>query len=195
MPATDGKKERKISFQKKTAENILNGLKNSTDVPFHQVLFALGIRYVGETVAKKLAENFRNISNLQNATFEELILVSEIGVIIAESVFKFFRKEGNLQIVERLKSKGIQFEMKEKVVKKSAKLDGKSLVVSGVFNHFSRDEIKAAIEENGGKNVSSISAKTDYVVAGENMGPAKLEKATQLGVKIISEEEFLKLME
>ncbi len=194
LPATDDKKERKVSFQKKTTENILNGLKASVSVPFQRVLFALGIRYVGETVAKKLAEHFQNISNLQKASFEELILVSEIGEIIAESVFNFFRKESNLQIIERLKSRGIQFEMEEKTATKSGKLAGKSFVVSGVFSNFSRDEIKIAIEENGGKNVGSISAKTDFVLAGENMGPAKLEKATQLGVKIISETDFLEML-
>jgi len=194
LPASDDKKERKISFQKKTTENILNGLKASVSVPFQRVLFALGIRYVGETVAKKLAEHFRNIANLQKANFMELVMVSEIGVIIAESVFNFLHKESNLQIIERLKNKGIRFEMEEKPQIKSEKLDGKSFVVSGVFGHFSRDEIKAAIEENGGKNVGSISTKTDFVVAGENMGPAKLEKATQLGVKIISETDFLEMI-
>lgn len=191
FPANEDKKERKISFQKKTTENILSALKASTNVPFPRVLFALGIRYVGETVAKKLAEHFRNISNLQKASIEELILVSEIGATIAESVFNFLRKESNLQIIERLKNKGIQFEVKEIIEKKSGKLDGKTFVVSGVFKHFSRDEVKIAIEENGGRNASSVSSKTDYIVAGDNMGPAKLEKATQLGVKIISEEEFI----
>jgi DNA ligase (NAD+) len=191
FPASEDKKERKISFQKKTTENILSALKASTNVPFPRVLFALGIRYVGETVAKKLAEHFRNISNLQKAGIEELILVSEIGATIAESVFNFLRKESNLQIIERLKNKGIQFEVKEIIEKKSGKLDGKTFVVSGVFKHFQRDEVKIAIEENGGRNASSVSSKTDYIVAGDNMGPAKLEKATQLGVKIISEEEFI----
>jgi DNA ligase (NAD+) len=191
FPASEDKKERKISFQKKTTENILSALKASTNVPFPRVLFAIGIRYVGETVAKKLAEHFRNISNLQKASIEELILVSEIGATIAESVFNFLRKESNLQIIERLKSKGIQFEVKEIIEKKSGKLDGKTFVVSGVFKHFQRDEVKIAIEENGGRNASSVSSKTDYIVAGDNMGPAKLEKATQLGVKIISEEEFI----
>jgi len=191
FPANEDKKERKISFQKKTTENILSGIKASTGVPFPRVLFALGIRYVGETVAKKLADHFRNISNLQKASIEELILVSEIGATIAESVFNFLRKPGNLHIIERLKSKGIQFEVKEIIEKKSGKLDGKTFVVSGVFRNFSRDEVKIAIEENGGRNASSVSSKTDYIIAGENMGPSKLEKATQLGIKIISEEEFI----
>lgn len=194
LPATDDKKERKVSFQKKTTENIINGLRASVSVPFQRVLFALGIRYVGETVAKKLAEHFRNINNIQKANFAELIFVSEIGAIIAESVVNFFGKESNLQIIERLKVKGIQFEMEEKALTKSGKLAGKSFVVSGVFSNFSRDEIKNVIEENGGKNVGSISAKTDFVLAGENMGPAKLEKATQLGVKIISETEFIEML-
>jgi len=193
-PATEDKKERKISFQQKTTNNILNGLNASTSVPFQRVLYALGIRYVGETVAKKLSEHFGNINNLQKATFEELILVSEIGETIAQSVFDYFRKENNRQIIERLKAKGIQFEMETTDGRKSGKLNGKSFVVSGVFSHFSRDEIKAAIEENGGRNVGSVSAKTDYIVAGENMGPAKLEKANQLGVKIISETEFLEML-
>jgi DNA ligase (NAD+) len=194
LPATDEKKERKVSFQKKTTENIINGLKASVSVPFQRVLFALGIRYVGETVAKKLAEHFRNINNLQKANFAELIFVSEIGIIIAESVVNFFGKESNLKIIERLKAKGIQFEMEEKALTKSGKFAGKSFVVSGVFSNFSRDEIKNVIEENGGKNIGSISAKTDFVLAGENMGPAKLEKATQLGVKIISETEFMEML-
>ena len=128
---------------------------------------------------------------MQKASIEELILVSEIGATIAEIVFNFFRKESNLQIIERIKNKGIQLEVKEIIEKKSGKLDGKTFVVSGVFKHFQRDEVKIAIEENGGRNASSVSSKTDYIVAGDNMGPAKLERATQLGVKIISEEEFI----
>ena len=195
IPAEEGKKEKKISFKEKTVENILKGIKSSKAVPFPRVLYALGIRYVGETVAKKLAFHFKSINALQAASMEELIAVDEIGDKIAESVIKWFQKNEHLEIVEKLKSKGIQLELKEETTSFSNVLDGKSFVVSGVFENHSRDEIKTLIEQFGGKNVSSISSKTDYVLAGANMGPAKKEKAEKLGISIITEDDFEKMIQ
>ena len=177
----------------RSADNLIQGIKNSTQVPFERVLFAIGIRFVGETVAKKLARALGSIDRIMHAKYDELIEVDEIGEKIAISVQQFFLDERNVEIIQRLKDAGVQLE----VVKKetlSQKLQGKSFVVSGVFNAFSRDEFKEVIESNGGKNVSSISTKTDYVVAGENMGPAKLKKATDLGIQILSEDEFIQLL-
>ena len=176
----------------KSANNIISGLEVSKTVPFERVLFALGIRFVGETVAKKLAKYFKSIEKLKVASFEELINVDEIGDKIAISVQTYFLNEENCVLIEKLVKAGLQFEIKEKEGATN-KLDGKSFVVSGVFNSFSRDEIKEVIESNGGKNVSSISSKTDFVVAGENMGPAKLKKASSLGITILSEDEFIQL--
>ena len=176
----------------KSANNIISGLEVSKNVPFERVLFALGIRFVGETVAKKLAKHFKTIEKLKVASFEELINVDEIGDKIAISVQNYFLNEENCFLIERLMKAGLQFEIKEKEGSTN-KLEGKSFVVSGVFNSFSRDEIKDVIESNGGKNVSSISSKTDFVVAGENMGPAKLKKASSLGITILSEDEFIQL--
>jgi len=177
----------------KSADNLIQGIKASTAVPFERVLFALGIRFVGETVAKKLAKHFKNMNAIILATYDELINVEEIGEKIAISLQQFFLSEEHLRLIDRLKKAGLQFEMKEKIGATN-KLDGKAFVVSGVFNAFSRDEIKEVIESNGGKNVSSISSKTDFVVAGENMGPAKLKKATDLGVSILSEDQFIQLL-
>jgi DNA ligase (NAD+) len=177
----------------KSANNVLIGLKDSKNVPFERVLFALGIRFVGETVAKKLAHAFKNCDAIAKATFEELIEVEEIGDKIAVAVQQFFQDDRALAIIERLKAQGLQFEVEE-VALDSEVLAGKTFVVSGVFSQFSRDEIKALIEKNGGKNSGSISAKTSYVLAGENMGPAKLEKATKLGVTIISETDFIQMI-
>lgn len=177
----------------KSANNLLKGLRDSVNVPFERVLFALGIRYVGETVAKKLAYHFKSIENLEKASLLELMLVDEIGERISESVVHFFSIESNRQIIEQLKKAGLQFQIEEKELK-SNKFEGKSFVVSGVFTAFSRDELKTLIEENGGKNVSSISKKTDYVVAGDNMGPSKLQKATELGIVILSEDDFIRLL-
>ena len=177
----------------KSADNLLKGLESSKNVPFERVLFALGIRYVGETVAKKLAKGLKSIDNIKNSTFEELINVDEIGEKIAISVQQFFLEDRNIKIIDRLKNVGLQFEIKEKTGS-TEYLKGLTFVVSGVFNTFSRDELKEVIEINGGKNSSSISSKTNYLVAGENMGPAKLKKATDLGVKIISEDEFIQLL-
>ncbi|MBF4471294.1 MULTISPECIES: NAD-dependent DNA ligase LigA [Flavobacterium] len=179
----------------KSAENLVNGVEKSKEIPFESVLFALGIRFVGETVAKKLAKHYKSIDALQQATLMDLILVDEIGERIAKSVIEFFENEENKKIIERLKSYGVQFEIVEKVNPNATeKFLGKIFVVSGVFSTYSRDELKKVIEDNGGKVGSSISAKTDFVVAGDNMGPAKLEKATKLNVSIISEDKFIEMI-
>ena len=178
-----------------STKNILAGLEASKQVPFPRVLFGIGIRFVGETVAKKLAKHFKNIDALMVATEEELISVDEIGDRIAESVLQFFADERNRVIIERLRKHGLQLEVEDSNELISNVLDGKSFVVSGVFSKFSRDEIKAAVEQHGGKNVSSISKKTDYVLAGDKMGPSKLQKAEDLGIPIISEEDFLGMID
>ncbi|PXY39037.1 DNA ligase (NAD(+)) LigA [Flavobacterium cheongpyeongense] len=176
----------------KSAENLVNGVQKSKEIPFESVLFALGIRFVGETVAKKLAKHYKNIDVLSQASLMDLILVDEIGERIAKSVIEFFENEENKKIIERLKSYGVQFEIIQKINPNATeKFIGKTFVVSGVFAQFSRDELKKTIEDNGGKVGSSISAKTDFVVAGDNMGPAKLEKATKLNIPILSEEDFI----
>ncbi|BFM44652.1 NAD-dependent DNA ligase LigA [Flavobacterium sp. CFS9] len=176
----------------KSAENLVKGVEKSKEIPFESVLFALGIRFVGETVAKKLAKHYKNIDALRQATLMDLILVDEIGERIAKSVIEFFENEENQKIIDRLKSYGIQFEIVEKINPNATeKFIGKTFVVSGVFTQFSRDELKKTIEDNGGKVGSSISAKTDFVVAGDNMGPAKLEKAGKLNIPILSEEDFI----
>ncbi|WP_281540386.1 NAD-dependent DNA ligase LigA [Maribacter aestuarii] len=176
----------------KSADNLIKGVAESVKIPFERVLFALGIRYVGETVAKKLAKAYKNIDALSVATQEELEAVDEIGERIAESVVDFFRNERNLDAIERLKAKGIQFELSaEKLENQTDILNGKTIVVSGVFETVSRDELKKLIEDNGGKVGSSISSKTSYLVAGDKMGPSKRTKAENLGVPIITEQEFL----
>lgn len=179
----------------KSAENLVNGVQKSKEVPFERVLYAIGIRYVGETVAKKLAKHYKSIDAIRNASLMDLILVDEIGEKIAQSVIEFFENAENVRIIERLKQYGVQMELVE-VHNPNAtdKLVGKTFVVSGVFEKFSRDDLKKAIEDNGGKVGSSISAKTDFVVAGDNMGPAKLEKANQLKVPIITEDDFLAMI-
>ncbi len=177
----------------KSVENLLNGLEESKKIPFERVLFAVGIRFVGETVAKKLAKHFKSIDNIKNAKFDELLEAEEIGEKIAISIQQYFLDEGNQSIIERLRESGLQMEVIEKEAVSDI-FNGMSFVVSGVFLSFSRDELKELIESNGGKNVSSISSKTDYVVAGENMGPSKLKKATDLGIKILSEDDFIKLL-
>jgi DNA ligase (NAD+) len=179
----------------KSAENLINGVQNSKSISFERVLYSLGIRYVGETVAKKLAKHYKNIDALSQTTFMDLVLVDEIGEKIAQSVIEFFENQANKIIIQRLKQYGVQFELIEKNNPNATnKLEGKTFVVSGVFEQFSRDELKNAIEENGGKIGSSISAKTDYVIAGANMGPAKLEKATKLSITILTEEEFIEMI-
>uniref|UniRef100_UPI00404B77CD NAD-dependent DNA ligase LigA n=1 Tax=Flavobacterium sp. TaxID=239 RepID=UPI00404B77CD len=179
----------------KSAENLIKGVENSKKVPFESVLYALGIRYVGETVAKKLAKHYKNIDAIASASLLDLMLVDEIGEKIAESVVLFFQNENNIKIVNRLKENNIQFVVNEEnTTFISNRLENKIFVVSGVFNLYSRDELKKAIEDNGGKVGSSISAKTSFVIAGDNMGPAKLEKANLLNVKIINELEFNKMV-
>lgn len=180
----------------KSAENLINGIANSKSIPFERVLYALGIRYVGETVAKKLAKHYKTIDALSNATVMDLILVDEIGDKIAQSVVQFFENEANCILIERLKKYGVQLEINElHNTSISDKLSGKIFVVSGVFETYSRDELKKAIEDNGGKVGSSISSKTHYVIAGANMGPAKLEKANQLNIPILDEYEFNKMID
>lgn len=179
----------------KSAENLIQGIENSKTIPFERVLYALGIRYVGETVAKKLAKHYKSIDAIAQASIMDLILVDEIGDKIAQSVVQFFDNHENQRIIERLKQYGVQLESAAEAALLSEKLKGKTFVVSGVFELYSRDELKKAIEDNGGKVGSSISAKTDFVIAGDNMGPAKLEKANQLKIAIISEVDFKLMVE
>lgn len=179
----------------KSAENIVAGIKRSLEVPFERVLFALGIRFVGATVAKRLARSFKSVNNLMNASFEELVDIEEIGERIAASVREFFANEVNRELVEKLKAAGLEFEAVDDVATPGTELlKGQSIVVSGVFSLHSRDEYKAMIENNGGKNVGSVSKSTSFILAGENMGPSKLEKAQKLGVRIVGEEEFLQMI-
>ncbi|MDG2498473.1 MAG: NAD-dependent DNA ligase LigA [Flavobacteriaceae bacterium] len=179
----------------KSADNLVNGVQASKDVPFERVLFGLGIRYVGETVAKKLAKHYKSIEALSKATLEDLETVDEIGIRIAESVVDFFSTEANLQMVSRLILYGLQLQLSEEALSnQTTKVEGLRFVVSGVFETVSRDELKALIDSNGGKVVSSISAKTSYVVAGANMGPSKRTKAESLNIPIISEQQFLELL-
>lgn len=177
----------------KSANNLLQGLEKAKEVPFERVLFALGIRYVGETVAKKITHALKNIDKIINASYDDLVNIDEVGERVALSIIQYFQKEDNVNIVRRLKNVGLQFESEEKQLDSSI-LEGKSIVVSGVFHTVSRNELKALIEANGGKNVGSISSKTSFVVAGENMGPSKLEKANSLGIEILNEEQFLKMI-
>ena len=192
------KKEQIIPLERmaeKSAENLINGIEKSKTIPFERVLYALGIRYVGETVAKKLAKHYKSIDAIAQASIMDLILVDEIGDKIAQSVVQFFENQENIRIIDRLKRYGLQLESGETDVLVSDKLKGKTFVVSGVFEIFSRDELKKAIEDNGGKVGSSISSKTDFVIAGENMGPSKLEKANQLKIAIITEGDFKQMID
>ena len=176
----------------KSAENLIYGIEASKQIPFERVLFGLGIRYVGETVAKTLAKHFKSVGALSQARIEDLEAVDEIGIKIAESVYHFFRNENNIRLVSRLVSCGVQLELsKEALANQTTLLSGERIVVSGVFEAISRNELKALIEANGGKVVSSISAKTTYLVAGTNMGPSKRQKAEQLKIPILTEQEFL----
>ena len=182
-------------WAEKSAQNLLNSIEASKQVPFERLIYGLGIRYVGETVAKRLASAFHSMEQLAQASFEELTATDEIGERIAQSVINYFANEENRQLVARLQAEGLQMAVaEEKLANRSEKLSGLSIVISGTFAHHSRDEYKALIEQHGGKNSGSVSGKTDYILAGENMGPAKLEKANKLGVKIIHEEEFLKMI-
>lgn len=193
------KKEQIISLERmgeKSAQNLLEGIEKSKQVPFERVLYAIGIRYVGDTVAKKLARYFKTISAIENATREQLSEAPEVGEKIAESIIEFFKKDVNRKIIKRLQEAGLQFSIVETEENKKLSdiLKGKSVVVSGVFKNYSRDQMKQLIEQHGGKASGSVSSKTSYLLAGDESGPAKLEKAAQLGVNVISEEEFLKLI-
>lgn len=186
-------RNRTLSFKEKTTLNILNGIEQSKQVPFERVLFALGIRMVGEVTAKKLARHFRNIDALASASHEQLLEVEDVGDVVADSIIKFFNDTENLQMVMLLRDAGLQFEAGEEQHPMSQLLAGKNVVVSGVFTR-SRDEMKALIEQNGGKNVSSISKNTSFVLAGEKMGPEKRKKAESLGIPIVSEAEFFEML-
>ena len=182
-------------FGQKSISNMLEGIEKSKQMPFEKVLFGLGIRYVGETVAKKLAAYFKNIDSLMNASFEELVTVEEIGERIAESLIEYFKDHKHKEQIEQLRSHGLQFESVQKTIDlESNKLEGQSFIISGVFENYSRDELKDIIEANSGKIVSSISAKLNFLVAGDNMGPAKLEKATKLQIPIISDDDLIKML-
>ncbi|WP_031525541.1 NAD-dependent DNA ligase LigA [Dyadobacter crusticola] len=189
-------KTKKISFREKTVENILKGIELSKTVPFKNVLFGLGIRFVGATVAEKLATYFKSIEALRNATYDQLVAVPEIGGRIAMSIESYFSVPENQQLVARLQAAGLQMESNEKPVEKESDvLEGKTFVISGVFENFERDDLKEKIEANGGRVLSGVSGKLNYLLAGANMGPSKLEKARKLGVTILSEEEFLAMID
>ena len=182
--------------RQKSAQRVIDGIAASRQVPFERVVFALGIRFVGETSARLLARKFKNIDALANASLQELMDVDGIGEVIAKSVITYFHNPANVEIVNRLHAYGLQMQLSnEQMQAQGTKLEGKSIVISGVFTRHSRDEYKRIIEENGGKNVGSISGKTSFILAGDNMGPAKLQKAEKLGVPIIDEDTFLKMIE
>ncbi len=194
--SSDDKREKKISFREKTVTNILNGIEGSKQAGFERVLYALGIRFVGETVAKKLATHFGSVEKLKAAGFAELNEVEEIGEKIATSILAWFSEPLNLGLIDRLRASGLHFEMEaSNEILLSNRFEGMTFVVSGVFENFSRDELKKTIELHGGKNVGSVSAKTTYLLAGANMGPEKRKKAEKLGVAIISEADFLGMIE
>lgn len=189
-------KSKKISFREKTVENILKGIDQSKQAPFRSLLFALGIRFVGNTIAERLAAYYKSMDNLMNATYEDLIATPEIGDRIARSLVEYFHDSTNLEEIERLRQAGLQFQTDEVPVEiESNLLEGKTFVVSGVFSNFSREELKSKIEANGGKVLSGVSGKLNYLLAGENMGPSKLEKARKLGVTLITESEFVAMLE
>ena len=182
--------------RQKSAMKIISGIEASKQVPFERVVFALGIRFVGETSGRLLARHFKDIDALMNATAEQLLEIDGIGAVMANSIINYFHNEENLKIVERLREYGLQMALnQEQTALASDKLQGKSIVISGVFQHHSRDEYKLMIEQNGGKNVGSISGKTSFILAGDNMGPSKLQKAEKLGIPIVNEEDFLKMIE
>lgn len=194
-PADAEKKERKVSFRDKTVKNILKGIEASKEASFQRVLFALGIRFVGETVAKKLALHFKDIDKLMAASFDELVAVEEIGRKIAEAVQQHFRKDENKEIVNRLRSKGLNFKVSEDEAETSDILNGRTFVISGTFEGHSRDELKTMIETHGGRNTGSVSGSTDYILAGEDMGPNKRQKAEKLDIPIIGLDEFLQMID
>ncbi len=196
IDSEDGGKSKKISLQEKSVQKILNGIEESKSVPFERVLYAIGIRYVGETVAKKLALHFKSIEAIRNAKAEELIGAEEIGDKIASSIVDFFSIKANINLVKDLEKAGLNMEiaLDRMPARLSSKFDGMSFVVSGTFSNFSRDEIKVVIEQHGGKNQSGVSAKTTFLLAGEKAGDSKLEKAQKLNVKVISENDFEKML-
>ena len=179
----------------KSAQRIVNGIQKSKEVPFERVVFALGIRFVGETSARLLARHFKTMDALMGAGLEELQEVEGIGEVMAKSIIGYFHNEANLDIIRRLREKGLQMQLATLNAQLSTRLEGQSVVISGVFQHHSRDEYKLLIEQHGGKNVGSISSKTSFILAGENMGPSKLEKAHKLGIRIVSEDEFLSMLD
>lgn len=182
--------------RQRSAMKIVNGIEASKQVPFERVVFALGIRFVGETSGKLIARHFKNIDALKDATLEQLLEIDGIGEVMAKSIMTYFHNEQNIEIVERLRSYGLQMALsEEQTAQASDKLKGKSIVISGVFQHHSRDEYKLLIEQHGGKNVGSISGKTSFILAGDNMGPSKLQKAEKLGIQIVSEDDFLNMIE
>ena len=180
--------------RERSARKVIKGIEDSRNVPFDRVLYALGIRFVGKVVARTVARNFRSAAAIGNATVEELSAVDGVGDVIAQSIYRYFHDEENLEFVERLRTAGVQMEMGGQDTPQSDALAGKAIVISGVFARHSREEYKAIIEQNGGRNVSSISSKTSFILAGENMGPSKLEKAQKLGVPIVSEQDFLEMI-
>jgi DNA ligase (NAD+) len=183
-------------FGERSIKNMLEGIEKSKQMPFEKVLFGLGIRYVGETVAKKIAAHFKDIDSMMNASYDELIAVDEIGERIAESIIEYFKEPRHKEQIESLRIHGLQFESVQNTIElASNKLEGKSFIISGVFEKYSRDELKDLIEANGGKILSSISAKLNYLVAGDNMGPSKLEKAVKLGIPIISDQELVEMLQ
>jgi len=190
FPPSEEKKERKISFKEKTAQNIINGIKKSKETPFEKVLFALGIRFVGETVARNLANHFQTIDALMLADYDTLISIEDIGERIAKSIIDYFSMEANINLINRLKEHQLNFNVSNKSQMLSNQLEGKTFVVSGVFENYRRDHLKELIQLHGGQNTGSISAKTSFILAGENMGPAKLSKANKLGIPIIDIDEF-----
>jgi DNA ligase (NAD+) len=192
LESTDELGLRRASIQEKGADNILLAIEKSKSVPFERVLFALGIRYVGEVGAKKLSRYFKNIDNLASASVEDLASVEDVGEKTAQFVFDFFHEPRHLDLIEKLRKAGLQFSVHE--TQQSNVLSGNIFVVSGVFSRFSRDEIKAHIEQHGGKVSGSISGKTNFLLAGEKMGPEKLKKAEKLGVPIINEEQYLTMV-
>jgi len=195
----DLKKEQLLPLERmaeKSVNNLIDGIKQSTQVPFERVLYAIGIRHVGETTAKKIARKVKSIETLEKATKEELLEIEEVGEIIADSILNFFSNDENKKIIAHLKNKGLQFKLSEEQLQASSdKLKGLTFVISGVFTIHSRDELKNLIEQNGGKNSGSISGKTSYLLAGDNMGPEKLKKAESLKIKIISENDFLTMLD
>jgi DNA ligase (NAD+) len=191
----EGAKDKKLSFKEKTAENIINGIEASKTAPFEKVLFAIGIRYVGETVARKLALHFKNIDAIIGATNEELQMAENIGEKVAESIFAFFRKPENLQLIEKLRAAGLNMVAEKQPELASTNLSGKSIVVSGSFGSPKRrKELEEIVVMNGAKLAGSVTAKTNFVVAGENMGPEKRQKAVSLGIPVISEVEFTEML-